>query len=113
MCDLIIPPDRDAGAADAGVVTFIDRQLAGFLSPLQGTYRDGLAGAIRQGFADATPERKVELLRGIEKTPFFAMLVSHTMQGYYGGPRHGGNRGAASWRMLGVPVPPVRGRAQV
>ena len=27
-CDRIIPPDQDPGAAQAGVVTFIDRQLA-------------------------------------------------------------------------------------
>ena len=39
------------------------------------------------------------------------MVVAHTMQGFYGSPRHGGNREAMSWRMLGVPDPPVRGRA--
>ena len=27
-CDRIVPPDEDPGAAQAGVVTFIDRQLA-------------------------------------------------------------------------------------
>jgi gluconate 2-dehydrogenase gamma chain len=32
------------------------------------------------------------------------------MQGFYGDPRHGGNREYASWRMLGVPVAPIRGR---
>jgi gluconate 2-dehydrogenase gamma chain len=37
---------------------------------------------------------------------------SHTLEGYYGAPRHGGNRGAVSWRMLGLAEPPVRGRAQ-
>ena len=41
---------------------------------------------------------------------FFATVIAHTMQGYYGDPRHGGNRDAVSWRMLGVPVIPVRGR---
>jgi gluconate 2-dehydrogenase gamma chain len=38
-------------------------------------------------------------------------VVSHTMQGFYGDPRHGGNRNWASWRMLGVPITPVRGRS--
>jgi gluconate 2-dehydrogenase gamma chain len=42
--------------------------------------------------------------------PFFDMLVAHTMQGFYGDPRHGGNRERASWKMLGVASPPVRGR---
>jgi len=39
-------------------------------------------------------------------------VVSHTMQGYYGDPRHGGNRDAVSWTMLGVPASPIRGRAK-
>jgi gluconate 2-dehydrogenase gamma chain len=34
------------------------------------------------------------------------------MEGYYGSPRHGGNRDAVSWRMLGLDEPPLRGRAQ-
>jgi gluconate 2-dehydrogenase gamma chain len=40
------------------------------------------------------------------------MLRNHTLEGYYGSPRHGGNRNAVSWRMLGLTEPPVRGRAQ-
>jgi hypothetical protein len=34
------------------------------------------------------------------------------MQGFYGNPRHGGNADFASWRMMGVPPAPVRGRLQ-
>jgi gluconate 2-dehydrogenase gamma chain len=43
---------------------------------------------------------------------FFNLVRSHTLQGYYGSPRHGGNRNAVSWRMLGLDEPPLRGRAQ-
>jgi len=43
---------------------------------------------------------------------FFELVRSHTLEGYYGTPRHGGNRDAASWLMLGLDEPPVRGRAQ-
>ena len=32
------------------------------------------------------------------------------MMGFYGDPRHGGNKDRVSWRMLGVPDPPIRGR---
>jgi hypothetical protein len=32
------------------------------------------------------------------------------MMGFYGDPRHGGNKDRVAWRMLGVPDPPVRGR---
>jgi gluconate 2-dehydrogenase gamma chain len=34
------------------------------------------------------------------------------MQGFYGDPRHGGNREGVSWKMLGLPYPPIRGRQQ-
>jgi gluconate 2-dehydrogenase gamma chain len=40
----------------------------------------------------------------------FNLILQHTLQGYYGNPRHGGNHGYVSWRMLGIPVVPVRGR---
>jgi gluconate 2-dehydrogenase gamma chain len=41
---------------------------------------------------------------------FFRTLREHAMMGFYGDPRHGGNRDRVSWRMLGVPDPPIRGR---
>jgi gluconate 2-dehydrogenase gamma chain len=47
-----------------------------------------------------------------EKRSFFELVREHTMEGYYGSPRHGGNRDAVSWRMLGLDEPPLRGRAQ-
>jgi len=37
-------------------------------------------------------------------------LRDHTMMGFYGDPRHGGNKDRVSWKMLGVPDPPIRGR---
>lgn len=43
---------------------------------------------------------------------FFELVRKHTLEGYYGSPRHGGNRDAVSWRMLGLADPPLLGRAQ-
>ena len=43
---------------------------------------------------------------------FFELVRSHTFEGYYGSPRHGGNRDGVSWRMLALADPPVRGRAR-
>src|SRR5579871_3699725 len=43
LCELIIPTDQDPGARWAGVVRFLDRQLAGFYRPLAKDYRQGLA----------------------------------------------------------------------
>ncbi len=119
MCEQIIPADRDPGAKWAGVVNYIDRQLAGFYREHRQTYRAGIAEADRRAggsFAQASENKQLEIMKGLEKDDstktFFALLVSHTMQGFYGNPRHGGNRDYCSWRMLGVPASPVRGRDQ-
>jgi gluconate 2-dehydrogenase gamma chain len=129
ICDQIIPPDQDPGAAWAGVVNYIDRQLTGYFKGLQKTYRQGIAGVDQSSlalggkrFVDLPAERQIEVLAALEKgqapgqtwqrlsaKEFFALLVSHTMQGFYGDPRHGGNREGVSWKMLGLPYPPIRG----
>ena len=74
-------------------------------------------------FVDLADTKQVELLSLMEQgrapkeawkqsssTKFFGLLVDHTMKGFYGDPRHGGNRDGVSWKMLGVPDPPIRGR---
>ena len=117
VCDVIIPPDQDPGASQAGVVQFIDRQLDGFHKKLRKDYRAGsekvdtLARATAgKDFHKLAPDEQEKILTSAECRRFFELAISHTMQGYYGSPRHGGNRNWASWRMLGVPVAPVRGR---
>jgi len=119
ICEQIIPADQDPGAAWAGAVNYIDRQLAGFYREHRQVYRSGIAEADRRAggnFAQAPSERQIEILKDMEKDEktkvFFSLAVSHTMQGFYGNPRHGGNRDYCSWRMLGVTVSPVRGRNQ-
>src|SRR2546430_701612 len=132
MSDQIIPADKDAGASWAGVVNFIDRQLCGPFKNLQAIYRRGLAGVDQSSralhgklFADLGSEQQIIVLRQLEegKAPgaiwkqassseFFGYVVDHTMQGFYGDPRHGGNREGVSWKMLGLPYPPIPGREQ-
>ena len=132
VCGRIIPADQDPGAPGAGVVDFIDRQLTGFHRRHQQSYRDGLAGLDQTAtamhgkrFADLPAKQQDAVLAAMEKNQapgaawkqlparqFFDLVVSHTMQGYYGDPRHGGNRDAVSWTMLGVPASPIRGRAK-
>jgi gluconate 2-dehydrogenase gamma chain len=110
----IIPSDDAPGAREAGVIHYIDRQLTKRFREHQKTYREGLAAL--GVFADAPAGRQEEMLRDIERDParkpFFDLVVTHAMQGFYGNPRHGGNRDFASWRMLGIPPVPVRGREQ-
>jgi gluconate 2-dehydrogenase gamma chain len=121
LCDQIVPADDFPGASQAGVVTYIDRQLARHYRPHQDTYRSGLAqtdemsrNSFGHAFADATPPQQFQIVTALEKEShtFFELLRQHTMEGYYGSPRHGGNRDAASWHMLGLAEPPLRGRAQ-
>ncbi len=61
-------------------------------------------------FVELADTEQEALLTEREGTSFFRMVRDHTMQGFYGAPRHGGNQDAVSWQMLGVPNPPVRGR---
>jgi gluconate 2-dehydrogenase gamma chain len=121
LCDQIIPADEFPSASQAGVVTYIDRQLARHYRRHQNAYRDGLeqAAAISrkrsgQALADAPPAQQLQIAVALEKEnrTFFELVRQHTMEGYYGSPRHGGNRDAVSWRMLGLAEPPLRGRAQ-
>lgn len=132
LCAQIVPADRDPGAREAGVVSFIERQLFGPYRRYREPYRQGLGALDRlsralygETFAALAPAQQehtlVALDRGEypeeiwekrESKRFFDLVVRHTMQGFYGDPRHGGNRGGVSWKMLGVPYPPVRGRSR-
>ena len=119
ICEQIIPADQDPGAKSAGVVHFIDLQLARPYRRYRQAYRDGIAAVEKvsrtkcgRAFADATPDQQAEVLHGIEESQpvFFDLILNHTRQGFYGDPRHGGNRNMASWKMLRLPFPQVRGR---
>jgi gluconate 2-dehydrogenase gamma chain len=132
ICGQIVPTDADPGAKEAGVVNFIDLQLVGFLKRHQKSYREGLAGVDQTSlalggarFADLATEKQLAVLIALEKNEapgevwkrrsarnFFDLVVNHTLQGFYGDPRHGGNREGASWKMLGLSYPPIRGRQQ-
>ena len=123
--DALIPADQDPGARDAGAVLYIDRQLTRKYKRHQQTYRDALQAIDQLGpapFASLDFDARTRLLQQLESgqvparlfpgggKAVFELVLAHTMQGFYGNPRHGGNRDYASWRMMGVPPMPVRGR---
>jgi len=130
ISDQIIPPDQDPGGKEAGVADFIEIQLAGPYKRFQNDYRGGLARleatakALRhKSFLDLSFEQQTELLVALEgnQAPtdiwnsgeagkFFRMVRDHCMQGFYGSPRHGGNRNYVSWKMLKLDYPQVCGR---
>jgi gluconate 2-dehydrogenase gamma chain len=115
LCDQIVPADDTPGAKQAGVLYYIDRQLAGALQRFASDYRRGLAqlaSACRErtgreflslSFAEQTAFLKdVESGRVPGLDAFFRMVIDHTLQGFFGSPAHGGNLDEASWKMLGV-----------
>jgi gluconate 2-dehydrogenase gamma chain len=135
-CARIFPSDATGpGATEAGVVIYIDRQLAGpygrdkyrytkgpFIESVpehgyQGKetpreiYRAGISSL--QGFADLTPEAQDNKLRSIERTTFFQMLRSHTLEGMFCDPMHGGNAGLIGWQLIGFPGPRMSYRNEI
>jgi len=118
----LIPADQDPGAREAGVVYYIDLQLSRRFKRHRAAYVRGIAwidGASRtrfgQSFAGLAPEQQIAVLNDAEEkeSAFFDLILAHTRQGFYGDPRHGGNRDRVSWKMLGLPYPQVRGRQRL
>lgn len=126
----IIPTDQDPGAREAGVVYFMDRQLMGPYKKHQETYRQGLVGVDETAqamkgkiFVELSDQDQIAVLNALasgkaegntwktaSSSQFFYLLRDHTMQGFYGAPRHGGNRGFVSYRMLELDYPPIIGQ---
>jgi gluconate 2-dehydrogenase subunit 3-like protein len=111
----IIPADHDPGASEAGVIDYIENSLAGYEAEHAPLYVQGIQEldklAAEQcglaAFVSLQPEQQDQILALLEKrrSPFFSLLIEHTMQGFYGDPRHGGNRNRVGWKVIGFPGP--------
>lgn len=125
----IFPSDESGpGAKEAGVVIYIDRQLAGpygrdahrytkepFVEDAlpefgyQGKatpreiYRFGLQGL--KGLEARSPADQDAALRTIESSMFFGLLRQHTIEGMFCDPAHGGNVDLVGWQLVGFPGP--------
>jgi gluconate 2-dehydrogenase gamma chain len=111
IAETIIPADSTPGAREAGVIRFIDRALAGFDQDKRALYRSGLAEARTKrvemfpgsaSIAGLTPAQRIAMLQAIESTEFFHVVRRHTILGYFGHPKHGGNRGFSAAKLLGT-----------
>jgi gluconate 2-dehydrogenase gamma chain len=135
-CERIFPADETGpGATEAGVVVYIDRQLAGPYGrdkyrytkgpwvdavPEHGyqgkatpreIYREGIQ--LLEGLAELPAAEQDGRLRAIEKTAFFQMLRRHTLEGMFCDPLHGGNQGMIGWQMIGYPGPRMSYREEI
>lgn len=135
-CDRIFPSDENGpGATEAGVVIYVDRQLAGpygrdkyrytkgpFVDSVpehgyQGKespreiYRAGIRGL--ENFSDLSTAERDQRLKAIEKTAFFRMLRQHTIEGMFSDPLHGGNANMIGWQLIGYPGPIMSYRDEI
>jgi gluconate 2-dehydrogenase gamma chain len=136
-CERIFPGDESGpGARQAGVIIYIDRQLAGpygqdryrytkgpFLESVpehgyqgkatpQQIYREGLQ-KLGADFADLDAIKQDERLRAVEMTIFFRMLRAHTIEGMFSDPMHGGNSNLIGWQLIGYPGPLMSYRNEI
>jgi gluconate 2-dehydrogenase gamma chain len=147
--DTFIPADQfSPSGTDCGLVTYIDRQLAGAWGNGARFYRGGpfLPGKPEQGYQLAlTPReyfaagikatnewsrrlygKELDLLSAADRDAalksmdaakaelvdfdgkrFFEALYQSAMEGFFADPIYGGNRGKASWKMVGYPGLPA------
>jgi len=125
----ILPSDETGpGAHEAGVVIYIDRQLAGpwgrdvrryTQEPFDGNaaaefgyqgaaspqrvYREGLKQLA--GFDRLPPPEQDAKLVQIEQSAFFELLRQNTIEGMFCDPLHGGNLDMVGWQLIGFPGP--------
>jgi len=129
LCERIIPADDYPGATDAGVIHYIDKQLHLRFPEEKELFRKGIESLqtwcksmYSKNFEQLSTEQQINILQAIEKNEmpqefaavplrqFFHKLLSRTMQGFYGSPRHGGNKDYMSFRMLKLDYPQILGQ---
>ncbi len=132
ICEQIIPSDEyGPGAGYAGVIYYIDKQLDEVFTWDQEDYRKGIAAiqdsarAVYQDvFEELEPEVQHSFLKKMESndlpaniwdgilTPssLFTKMIQHSMQGFYGSPRHGGNKNYISYKLMKLEYPYIVGQ---
>jgi gluconate 2-dehydrogenase gamma chain len=133
----IFPSDENGpGAREAGVVIYIDRQLAGpwgrdrhrythepfdesaaaeFGYQGKATPREIYREALKNlnGFDQLSSSEQDAKLKTIEESVFFNLLYRNTIEGMFCDPQHGGNADMIGWQLIGFPGPRMTNFAQV
>jgi len=119
IADRIFPATESPGAVEAGAVEYIDRALAGDYAEFLSSYRKGLRALNRHArekfggkFVRLSDADKDAVLLDLEagsvphfkrSADFFETVRCHVLEGVFGEPRYGGNRGLIGWRLVGFP----------
>jgi gluconate 2-dehydrogenase gamma chain len=128
--------DSGPGAREAGVILYIDRQLAGpwghdrhryTQAPFdeeapeemgyqgRATPRDIYRRALKdlKGFDRLAPAEQDSKLTQMENSLFFKLLRRNTIEGMFSDPLHGGNVDMLGWQLIGFPGPRMSYFAEV
>lgn len=115
----IIPTTDTPGAIEAGAANYIDIALAGAYGRHLKTYRQRIAeldrhcrAVLSKPFADLSTQQQDAVLEALEDgkiegvtegRKFFDLILDHVMEGVFGDPQYGGNRGLIGWKLVGFP----------
>ncbi len=109
------------GALDAGVLNYIDLALVGAYFDMQDFYRRGLNSleaycqkTHKESFVKLGDARQNEVIAALANgkatefdwprpQAFFNTLRTHTVEGMFADPIHGGNKDFAGWRLVDFP----------
>jgi len=112
----ICPRDEEPGALDLGVPEYIDQALSTpTLSHVRDDFVRGTEALMRRAqtrkqkpFAALGPTEQDALLTEFKDAPpgsgeqhYWTVLIGLTMEGLFGDPSHGGNRGGRGWELIG------------
>lgn len=121
--DRLIPTDENGpGAGESGVAVYIDRSFGDALAGERPVFAAGLEATDAfarsrhgVGFAELDVARKDAVLAAIENNDaggfspdsrtFFYRVRQLTLEGMFGDPFYGGNRGFAGWDLIRYPGP--------
>lgn len=121
MVARIIPTDENGpGAAEARAAYYIDRGLGGALAPSRDAYSNGLAAIDAYAessrgapFASLSTADQDAVLTDMETNAatgfvpsaqsFFNLVRTHTIQGTFCDPYHGGNADFVGWDLIAYP----------
>ena len=119
IAERIFPATDSPGAVEAGAVEYIDRALAGDYAEFLPGYRKGLRAIDRHArgkfsakfttLSDADKDAVLleceagQVPRFKKSAEFFETVRCHVLEGVFGEPQYGGNRGLAGWRLVGFP----------